>query len=114
MDKHWSLIAGNFHGHGVAISPADLHHPLFGHTLDRQTHDNIFFPLEIGFKIAKKLFSPSDNRTDSPTVQARDTVCLKNTAFTLYSSGLNLHEGISGTSVEEYLRADFPHNAPVK
>ena len=38
VDEHWFLIVGNLHGHGVAILSADLHHPLFGHTLDR---DNI-------------------------------------------------------------------------
>ena len=35
VDKHWLLIGGNLHGHGVAVLSADLHHPLFGHTLNR-------------------------------------------------------------------------------
>ncbi len=35
VDEHWFFIVGNLHGHGVANMFADLHHPLFGHTLDR-------------------------------------------------------------------------------
>ncbi len=33
VDEHWFFIVGNLHGHGVANMFADLHHPLFGHTL---------------------------------------------------------------------------------
>lgn len=54
------------------------------------------------------------HRTHGPTVQDRDTVCLKDVALTLYSSGLKLHRGISGRSVGGYFNADFWHNAPVK
>ena len=35
VEKHWLLIGGNLHDHGVAVLCADLHHPLFGHTLNR-------------------------------------------------------------------------------
>lgn len=34
--------------------------------------------------------------------------------LTLYSCGVKLHGGISGSSVGRYLRADFWHTAPVK
>lgn len=38
VDEHWFLIVGNLHGHRVTILPADLHHPLFGHTLDKSKY----------------------------------------------------------------------------
>lgn len=38
VDKHWLLIIGDLHGHGVAVLPADLHHPLFWHTLETKTN----------------------------------------------------------------------------
>lgn len=35
VEEHWFLIIGNLHGHRVAVLPADRHHPLFGHTLNK-------------------------------------------------------------------------------
>lgn len=35
MDEDRPLVEGDLHGHGVAVLPADLHHPLLRHALDR-------------------------------------------------------------------------------
>ena len=35
------------------------------------------------------------------------TVYMEQVAFTLYSSGVKVHGGISGISVDEYLKSDF-------
>lgn len=79
VDEHWFLIEGNFHGHGEAILLADLHHSLFGQSLDND--------------------STQDENRDGWTGGQID--------FTLNSSGLKSHRGISGMSWVDVLRADF-------
>lgn len=79
VDEHWFLVEGNSHGHGEAILLADLQHSLFGHSLDNST--------------------TQDENGDGWTGGQTD--------FTLNSSGLKSHGGISGMSWVDVLRADF-------
>lgn len=36
VDEQWSLVVGDFHSHGVTVLPANLHHALFGHSLNTE------------------------------------------------------------------------------
>lgn len=78
VDEYRFLIVGDSHGHGEAILLSDLQHSLFGHSLDREDTQDGKTATRMGRQI-----------------------------FTLNSSGLKSHGGISGMSVVGVLKADF-------
>lgn len=82
VDEYRFLIVGNSHGHGEAILLSDLQHSLFGHSLDKD--------------------DTQDEKTARRMEERMDRLI-----FTLNSSGLKSHGGISGMSVVDVLKADF-------
>lgn len=82
VDENRFLVVGNSHGHGEAVLLSDLQHSLFGHSLDKvNTRD-------------EKTATRMEGRMDR-------------LIFTLNSSGLKSHGGISGMPVVDVLKADF-------
>lgn len=88
VDEHRLLVVGDFHGHGVTVLPADLHHPLLGHSLTTT--------MNRGNNKMKIMFSSLYFKRQC-----------KSRELTLYSSGVKLHGGISGMSPEGDLNATF-------
>lgn len=82
VDEYRFLIVGNSRGHGEAVLPSDRQHLLFGHSLDKDDTQD------------EKTATRMEGRMDRP-------------AFTLYSSGLKSHGGISGMSAVDVSKADF-------
>lgn len=77
VDGHRPLVVGDSGGHGEAVLLSDLQHSLSGHSLDTD-----------------RMNRRMEGRLDG-------------LVFTLNSSGLKSHGGISGTSAVDDLKADF-------
>lgn len=80
VDENRLLVVGHPHGHGEAVPLADLQDSLFGHSLDNG-------------RMKRRPPHPHGGKDGL--------------VFTLNSSGLKSHGGISGTSVVEDLKAEF-------
>lgn len=85
VDEQRFLVVGDSHGHGEAILLSDRQHSLFGHSLDK-----------------------GDTQVGKTATRVDGLV------FTLNSSGLKSHGGISGMSAVDIWEADFWHDAPVE
>lgn len=82
VDEYRFLVVGNAHGHGEAVLLSDFQHSLFGHSLDKD--------------------DTQDRRTATQMEAPRHRLI-----FTLNSSGLKSHRGISGRSGVDVLKANF-------